>query len=150
MVFVRLVAHINHNWRLLNYQRAFSLITGMLDIISKAIDKALAVKAEPYGQGRVIMMKNILLGGRLPRFFGFDYGPLELIGGRTTISISQIFKTGERVATFSPTYRFITDFSENKIHSVLAGGPSDRRFSGFYTSGIKGWLKGIYNELELP
>jgi uncharacterized protein len=32
MVFVRLVAHINHNWRLLNYQRAFSLITGMLDI----------------------------------------------------------------------------------------------------------------------
>jgi hypothetical protein len=28
---VRLVAHINHNWRLLNYQRAFSLITGMLD-----------------------------------------------------------------------------------------------------------------------
>jgi penicillin G amidase len=96
------------------------------------------------------MMKNILLGGRLPRFFGFDYGPLELIGGRTTISISQIFKTGERVATFSPTYRFITDFSENKIYSVLAGGPSDRRFSGFYTSGIKGWLKGIYNELELP
>jgi hypothetical protein len=32
MVFVRLVAHINHNWRLLNYQRAFSLITGMLDL----------------------------------------------------------------------------------------------------------------------
>lgn len=120
------------------------------EIFSKAIDKALAVKAEPYGQGRKIMMKNLLLGGRLPRFFGFDYGPLELIGGRTTISISQIFKTGERVATFSPTYRFITDFSENKIHSVLAGGPSDRRFSGFYTSGIKGWLKGIYNELELP
>jgi len=30
MIFVRLVAHINHNWRLLFFQRSFSRITGML------------------------------------------------------------------------------------------------------------------------
>jgi hypothetical protein len=30
MVFVRQLAHINHNWRLFIFQRAFSFITGML------------------------------------------------------------------------------------------------------------------------
>jgi len=30
MIFVRVVAHINHTWRLFIFQRAFSLITGML------------------------------------------------------------------------------------------------------------------------
>jgi len=30
MIFVRLLAHINHNWGLLVFQRPFSFITGML------------------------------------------------------------------------------------------------------------------------
>jgi hypothetical protein len=30
MIFVRLVAHINHNWGLFVFQRPFSFITGML------------------------------------------------------------------------------------------------------------------------
>ncbi len=117
------------------------------DLYREAIERGLAVRAEPYGSGRKIMMRHLLLGGRLPRFFGFDYGPLELIGGRATISISQIFQQSGRVATFSPTYRFITDLAEEKVHSVLAGGPSDRRFSKWYVSGIPGWLQGKYNEL---
>lgn len=121
-----------------------------INLFNKAISRALTVKAEPFGKGRKIIMRNTFFGGRLPRFLGFDYGPIELIGGRATISISQIFRVGDRTATFSPTYRFITDFKEKKIHSVLAGGPSDRRFSRFYISGIKGWVEGKYNELKLP
>ncbi len=119
------------------------------DLYREALVRGLAKKAEPYGKGRKIMMRHLLLGGRLPRIFGFDYGPLELIGGRATISISQIFKEAGRIATFSPTYRFITDLAEEKVHSVLAGGPSDRRFSKWYVSGIPGWQSGKYNELSL-
>jgi penicillin G amidase len=117
------------------------------DLYREAIERGLAVRAEPYGRGRKIMMRHLLLGGRLPRFLGFDFGPLELIGGRATISISQIFQQSGRVGTFSPTYRFITDLAEEKVYSVLAGGPSDRRFSRWYVSGIPGWLRGKYNEL---
>lgn len=120
------------------------------DLFREALARALDVAPEPFGRGRKIMMRNLFFGGRLPRFLGFDYGPIELIGGRTTVSLSQIFKSAGRTATFSPTYRFITDFAEEKIHSVMAGGPSDRRFSGLYTSGVKGWLSGKYNELTLP
>ena len=117
------------------------------DLYREAIERGLALRAEPYGRGRKIMMRHLLLGGRLPRFLGFDFGPLELIGGRATISISQIFQQSGRVGTFSPTYRFITDLAEEKVYSVLAGGPSDRRFSRWYVSGIPGWLRGKYNEL---
>lgn len=118
------------------------------DVFKKAIGKGLDVGAPHYGSTRKFVMKNLLLGGRLPRFLGFDYGPIELPGSRGTVSQGQIFRTfGGREANFSPTYRFIADFSEEGIHSVLAGGPSDRRFSKWYTSGIEEWLKGVYKRL---
>ncbi len=36
---------------------------------------------------------------------------------------------GHRPRPFSPTYKFVTDMAEDCIHSTMAGGPSDRRFS---------------------
>ncbi|HOL16756.1 MAG TPA: penicillin acylase family protein [Bacillota bacterium] len=118
------------------------------EILKQAVERGLAADPEPYGAGRKIMLKNLFFGGRLPKFLGFDYGPVELIGGRATISISQIYKSNGREATFSPTYRFITDFQEECIHSVLAGGPSDRRFSRWYSSGIRDWVDGNYHTLK--
>ncbi len=118
------------------------------ELYEEAIERALEEEPETYGKGRKVMMKNLLLGGRLPRFMGFDYGPVELIGSRATIPQGQIFESFGRLATFTPSYRFITDFAEEGIYSTLAGGPSDRRFSPWYTSGIKGWLKGKYSPLQ--
>lgn len=118
------------------------------EIMAQAVKRGLAAAPDPYGSGRKIMLKNLFFGGRLPQFLGFDYGPVELAGGRATISISQIFKSAGREATFSPTYKFITDFQEEAIHSTMAGGPSDRRFSRWYTSGIKDWLAGNYRVLK--
>jgi penicillin amidase len=106
------------------------------------------VEAVRYAGTRQVLMKNLFFGGRLPRFLGFDYGPIELPGSRSTITQGQIFTSAGRLATFSPTYKFITDFAEDTIHSVLAGGPSDRRFSKWYTSGIKDWLAGRYHVLS--
>lgn len=55
------------------------------------------------------VMNNIMFAGRLPKWLGFDYGPIEIIGGRATIPQDQIFKTAGRKATFSPTFKFVTD-----------------------------------------
>lgn len=118
------------------------------ELYGAAIAKGLEVKAVRYGDTRKIVMKNLFFGGRLPRFFGFDYGPIELAGSRSTITQGQIFTSAGRLATFSPTYKFITDFAEERIHSILAGGPSDRRFSRWYTHGIEEWLNGTYHTLE--
>jgi penicillin amidase len=117
------------------------------ELFRTAIEKGLDVEAVRYGGTRKVVMKNLFFGGRLPRFLGFDYGPIELPGSRSTITQGQLFTSGGRLATFSPTYKFIADFAEDHIHSVLAGGPSDRRFSKWYTSGIKDWLAGRYKSL---
>ncbi len=118
------------------------------ELLRTAIERGLAGKVELYGKGRKVLMKNLLLGGRLPKFLGFDYGPVEFIGSRATIPQGQIFKSFGRLATFSPTYKFVTDFAEEGIHSTLAGGPSDRRFSRWYTSGIRDWLNGRYRQVR--
>lgn len=119
------------------------------EIFLLAIERGLKADPVPFGSTRKVLMKNLFFGGKLPKFLGFDYGPIELIGSRATIPQGQIFKTaGGRVATFSPAYKFITDFAEDKVHSAMAGGPSDRRFSKWYTSGVGDWLEGKYKILE--
>jgi penicillin amidase len=94
------------------------------------------------------MMKHLLFGGVLPRFLGFDRGPIVLEGCRATVVQGAIYRSGGRETTFAPSYRFIADLSQKTAHTALAGGPSDRRFSPYYTSDLSRWRRGEYKVLE--
>ncbi len=117
------------------------------EILAQAVAEGLNVTAVRYGDTRKITFSHLLFGGQLPAFLGFDYGPIELPGSCATIPQGQIFKTAGRVTTFCPSYRFIADLGEEGIHSNIAGGPADRRFSRWYTSDIRNWMEGIYKVL---
>lgn len=116
-------------------------------IVKDALDEGLDMKAKPYAATRRIVFSHLLFGGKLPSFFGFDYGPVSLPGSRATIPQGQIFRTAGRVTTFSPSYRMVTDMSTGVIHTCISGGSSDRRTSPWYTTGIKEWLEGTYKTL---
>lgn len=118
------------------------------EIYRKAIERGLKKKAVPYGKGRKVLLANLFFAGKLPNFLGFDYGPIELRGSRATIPQGQIFKFGGRLTTFAPSYRFISDMSEKTVYTNIPGGPSDRRFSKYYTMDIDGWEKGRYKALR--
>lgn len=118
------------------------------DLLRQGIDDGLAVKAEPYGRSRRITLSHLLFGGQLPRFLGFDAGPIALPGSRATIPQGQIFRSSGRLTTFSPSYRFIADLSTDELHTNLAGGPSDRRFSKWYLSDLRNWYEGNYKVLK--
>jgi penicillin amidase len=114
------------------------------ELLTEALRRGLRKEAAPWGQTRTVMMVNLMFAGAMPSWMGFDHGPIEIIGGRATIPQGQIFMTAGRKATFSPTYKFVTDLGDDGIWSAMAGGPSDRRFSKWYTSGIADWLAGRY------
>ncbi len=119
------------------------------DLPGEAVRRGLAQDARPWGEGRKVIMNNIMFGGWLPKWLRFDYGPSEIIGNRATIPQGQIFRTFDgRKATFSPAYKFVTDFSEDCIHSTMAGGPSDRRFSRWYDSGVPDWVAEKYRVMR--
>jgi penicillin amidase len=51
----------------------------------------------------------------------------------------------------------IVDMAIDEIHTNMAGGPSDRRFSKWYCSDLKNWETGIYkrvsfdeNQVKIP
>lgn len=118
------------------------------EIFKTAIERGLEEKAVPYGETHKVMMTNIFFGGKLPNFFGFDYGPIEMAGSRCTVQQGQMFKQDGRLTTFMPSYRIICDLSEEVAHTTLPGGPSDRRFSKYYTSDVERWRTGIYKILK--
>jgi penicillin amidase len=104
--------------------------------------RALDVSPKPWGETRRVMMGHILFGGKLPRFLGFDRGPITIIGSRATIHQGQIYRIGGRTTSFCPGFRIVTDFSRPGVRSNLAGGPSDRRFSRWYCSDLENWKRG--------
>jgi penicillin amidase len=97
----------------------------------------------PWGERRMIVMQNLLLGGKLPRwinrFFPVDYGPVPLPGNRATLVQGAIFYDHGRISTFAPSYRFVTDLGTDDASTALAGGPSERVFSPYYRSDIERW-----------
>ncbi|RLB52165.1 MAG: hypothetical protein DRH23_00280 [Deltaproteobacteria bacterium] len=97
---------------------------------------------EPWGKRNHLTLTNMFFGGKLPRFLGFDRGPIPIRGGRATPHQGQIYRAGERLTSFTPSLRLVADMSAPVLHTALCGGPSDRRFSRWYTSGVDGWLAG--------
>ncbi len=117
------------------------------EIYRRVAGEALTAEPKRWGEVQRFMMSHILFGGKLPSFLGFDRGPLEGIGSRATIHQGQVYRSGGRVTTFMPSYRFVTDMDEEAYFSNLAGGPSDRRFSKWYCSDLKNWLSGKYKKI---
>ena len=118
------------------------------EIYREAIEKALKAEPKAYGETRLITMTNIFFGGKLPKFLGFDYGPFPLRGNRATIPQGAIYKNGGMMTTFHPSFRMIADMATDYMETNLAGGPSDRRFSKWYTSDVENWRNGKYKTLK--
>jgi len=110
----------------------------------RAAARALARPAGPWGRSRRVTMSHVLFGGKMPRFLGFDRGPITLPGGRATVNQGQIYRSAGRTTTFAPSIRIVTDLGTDEVHTALAGGVSDRRFSRWYVSDLKRWLRGEY------
>jgi penicillin amidase len=112
------------------------------DFFAAALQRALSVKPEPYGEKRKLLLKNILLGGKFPRFFGIDRGPIELVGSRATPHQGQIYRSGGRDTSFAPSYRMVAEFGVEGLLTAIIGGPSDVAWSRLYASDVSRWLKG--------
>lgn len=120
----------------------------------QAFAAALAKAEEGYDWNKTwqdvnkAMLTNIFFGGKTPAYLGFDYGPIPLRGGRATPHQGQIYNSGGRQTTFSPSFRMITDMGEKVLYTCIAGGTSDRRLSKYYKDGVEDWLEGKFKKLE--
>lgn len=111
--------------------------------------RALQSPPKKWGEIQQFQMTNLFFNGRLPRLLGFDRGPFTAMGGRATIHQAQLYQSRGRRTSFLPSFRFVTDLASDEIHTTLAGGPSDRRFSRYYASDVVNWLQGRYKTLSM-
>lgn len=114
------------------------------EIYRVAVTRALKLTPKKWGQVQRFTLTNMFFDGKMPDILGFDKGPITAIGGRASIHQGQIYRHDGRQSTFIPTFRSVTDMSKHELHTCLLGGPSDRRFSKWYDSGIGQWQKGAY------
>jgi penicillin G amidase len=139
-LFIDFYAHFDRV--LLNPDSAWFGERGQEETFRAVIRECLQVAPQPWGQGREVVLAHMVLGGKVPRFFGFDRGPIVLPGGRGTIYQGQIYRDGDRLTTFAPSIRITADMGKNVVHTALCGGPTDRRFSADYVADLEMWLRG--------
>jgi penicillin amidase len=116
----------------------------------RAIARGLEGEARPWRERQQIVLAHMLFGGKLPRWLGWDRGPIALPGGRGTISQGQVYRSGGRTTSFAPSIRIVTDLATDEVHTALVGGPSDRRFSKWYASDLARWQAGELKTLRPP
>jgi penicillin amidase len=118
-------------------------------IVEKVINELDMNDLKTWKEVNNLTMTNIFFDGKAPGFLGFDYGPIYIQGGRATVVQGQVYEAYERTASFCPSWRFICDMSESKALTVLAGGPSDRRYGPHYLNDIEKWINFKYKTLEV-
>jgi penicillin amidase len=118
------------------------------ELLSAALERALEGNVEPWAAQRRVVLTNLFFGGKLPDLFGFDRGPIRLPGGRATVCQGQIYRSAGRLTSFAPAVRIIAPMAETSLYTNIAGGPSDRRFSPWYSNDLRRWLTGEYKKLE--
>jgi penicillin amidase len=116
-------------------------------VFRRVAARTLHPPVEPWGRRHTIVLRHLLLGGRLPRWLGLDRGPVAVPGGRATVHQGQIYRSGNRDTSFVPSFRLVTDLAERAAHTALAGGASDRPWSRWYASGIRDWQAGRLKRL---
>lgn len=137
------ILHNNFDRVLLQEESAWFDDLPRVELLAQAIERGLAKAPVPHAQTRKVKFTNLFFAGKLPASMGFDY-PFEHIGSAATIPQSVSYKQGGRPISYAATLRLISDFSEEQMHANIAGGASDRRFSGYYTAGLKEWESGEY------
>ena len=119
-----------------------------LDSVYRAAFDRVVDDGRKWGDVNQVVLTNILMGGKLPKWAGFDVGPIQLRGGRATPHQGQIYENAGRQTSFAPSLRLMADMGSDVLHTSLAGGPSDRRFSKLYTSELDRWKQGDYKQLR--
>lgn len=140
--------YLNFDRVLLSDESAWFNGSSREELYTQALNTALAQEPRTWGESRQLILAHILFGGRLPRWLGFDRGPITLIGDLATPHQGQIFESGGRKTCFAPSLKMAIDLSTDEIHTALPGGPSDRRFSRWYCSDLENWINGIYKRIS--
>lgn len=113
----------------------------------RAAEHAFAAPPATLAERQPLVMGHLLLHGRVPAWAGYDQRPGPLRGGRATIHQGQRLRAGGRAVCMGPSYRMVTELAEPALRTTLPGGPSDRRFSRWYASGLADWWNGRFKTL---
>ena len=114
----------------------------------KIIAEALLEKPKPWQENKKTILSHPVFGGILPAFLGFDRGPITMTGGRATLDHGQVHQNEQKKIGFAPIFRMVADLNTGELHTNMAGGHSDRRFSRWYCSELNSWLHGKYKTLS--
>jgi penicillin amidase len=118
------------------------------ELYREAFERAAAGSSLRWSEQATTTLRHLMFAGRLPLALGFDRGPIPLVGGRASPCQTQFYMVGNRQGCLGATVRINVDLGEDALHTNLLGGPSDRRFSRWYCSGVDDWLAGKFKRVE--
>lgn len=118
------------------------------ELIRRAAAKLDKEKDQPWAVTNAFNFTNRFFEAQfVGRALGFHTGELPMPGCHATPFQGHLLRAAKRETTFAPSYHFVTDLGTQEAWTNLPGGPSESRFSKWYTSDIPRWRDGEYKRL---
>jgi penicillin amidase len=117
-------------------------------LIRRAAERIEPGAAVPWSKTNAFSFSNRFFPRRrVGRALGFHTREVAMPGCAATPFQGHLLRAGRRESTFAPSYHFVADMGRDEAWTNLPGGPSESRFSSYYTSDISLWCEGKYKRL---
>ena len=118
------------------------------ELIRKAAEQLENEPDQPWSDVNYFHFTDRFFGThQVGRMLGYNSRRHAMPGNYATLFQGHVMLTARRESTFAPSYHFVTDMGTDEAWSNLPGGPSEKRFSRHYKSGIERWFSGEYKLL---
>lgn len=118
------------------------------ELIRRAAEKLNQEKDQPWSVTNAFKFTNRFFEAQfVGRALGFHTGEFAMPGCHATPFQGHLLRAAKRETTFAPSYHFVADLGTQEAWTNLPGGPSESRFSKWYTSDIPRWRDGKYKRL---
>lgn len=118
------------------------------ELIRSAAERLKDERDAPWAVTNSFHFTNRYFENRLVgRALGFHTRALPMPGCHATPFQGQLLRAATRETTFAPSYHFVTDMGTDDAWTNLPGGPSESRFSAWYTTDLRRWRDGDYKRL---
>jgi penicillin amidase len=117
------------------------------DLFLEALNRVLATKNRPLKSRQRTVLRNPILPGIPGRLTGFS-ASIPLYGSRATVPQRQEIHFQGKTTVFGPSMRMIATLDDDRLMVALPGGPSERNFTPWYRSALKGFRRGEFAVLD--
>ncbi|KNC51163.1 peptidase S45 penicillin amidase [Thecamonas trahens ATCC 50062] len=128
--------------------KASALAAAAATVLAPVAEQDALATVEAWGDRMAFTQLNIFFDGHMA-FLGLNNGPIQMRGSHGVVVQGALTTIKGRASNWSQSWLMVTDLASSFMETLLPGGPSGRRFSWLYLTGIDDWISYNHKTIDV-